>query len=208
MSSDDRALPAEASALPSGSRRTALVTGSADRVAALRAGFEASGVRALGLVDVGPGTGPLDVYVQLGLTVPVRGETVVRRVHAFLNDGLLERYLTADRVRPMLAPDAVVLLVAGNTPTEVTAPDDRAARVALLRVLAHALRADLAPARVRVRVVTGERTDAELVGYALGGGKDPLAEPAIAVDRADEGTTGRGYEDWRAAVLGMFQVET
>jgi hypothetical protein len=177
-------------------------------VAALRAGFEASGVRALGLVDVGPETGPLDFYVQLGLTVPVRGETVVRRVHAFLDDGLLERYLTADRVRPMLAPDAVVLLVAGNTPTEVTAPDDQAARVALLRVLAHALRADLAPDRVRVRVVTGERTDGELVGCALGGGKDPLAEPATAVDREDEGTAGRGYEDWRAAVLGMFQVET
>jgi hypothetical protein len=200
--------PTEARDAMSGTRKTALVTGSPGRAAALCAAFEEAGVRAVRLADVHAGTGQFDFYVQLGLTVPVRGETVVRRVHAFLNDGLLERYLTADRVRPMLAPDAVVLLVAGNTPAEVTAPDDRAARVALLRVLAHALRADLAPARVRVRVITGERADAELVGYALGGGKVPLTEPAGAVDRADEGAAGRGYEDWRAAVLGMFQVET
>ena len=196
--------------------RTALVTGSAGRADSLRAAFEASGVRALGLEDVRPGTRPLDVYVQLGVTVPVRGETVVRRVHAFLTDGLLERYLTADRVRPLLAPGAVVLLVVGNTPAKATAPDDRVARLALLRVLAHALRADLAPAQVRVRVITGQRTDAELVELVelvVRGDGEGDGEGA-AVDPPDDGPVGRDYrayrdyEDWRAVVLGMVHVET
>jgi hypothetical protein len=184
--------------------KVALVTGSSDRVAALRAEFEDNGVRALGLDEMRAEVAAIDCYVQLGVTVPVRGETVVRRVQAFLSDGLLERFSTADRVRPLLAPDAIVLLVAGNTPGELTAPDDQAARLALLRVLAHALRADMAPDEVRVRVITSARTDAELVAYAVGGGKDPLADQA---ESPEDGTSGRDYEDWRAAVLGLFHVE-
>src|SRR6266536_2728795 len=182
--------------------KLALITGSPDHVGSLRDAFRANGVDTLTLAELRPGTAPVDYYVQLGHNVPARGETVVRRVHAFLNDGLLERFLAAERVVPLLAATATVVLVAGNLPAEVAAPDDRAARLAMLRVLAHAMRADLAPAQVRIRVVSGGHSDAEIVGYALSGGKDPLAESEPPDER---GVTGRTYEDWRIAVLGMAQ---
>ena len=184
--------------------KVALVTGSPDHVASLRRVFEANGTEALSLADLRPGTGPIDFYVQLGVTVPARGETVVRRAHAFLNDGLLERFLAAERLMPLLADNATVLLVAGNLPAEIADPDDRNARLALLRVLAHAMRADLAPSQVRIRVVTGERSDDEIAAYALSGAKDPLADLATEHDAV----TGKTYEDWRIAVMGLVHVET
>jgi len=184
--------------------KVALVTGSPDHVAALCAVLEANGVQALTLADLRAAVGGIDYYVQLGETVPARGETVVRRAHAFLNDGLLERFLAAERVIPLLAENATVLLVSGNLPADMSAPDDRNARLALLRVLAHAMRADLAPARVRVRVVTGERSDEEIVAFALSGEKDRLAE----LVPEDDALSGRTYEDWRIAVMGLVRVET
>ena len=106
----------------------------------------------------------------------------------------------------MLADDAVVLLVAGNLPAEVAAPDDRAARLSLLTVLAHAMRADLAPKRVRIRVITSERTDQDIADFALTGSKDPQAAmPSIAPAPADD--VGRSYEDWRNQVLGLAHIE-
>jgi hypothetical protein len=99
--------------------------------------------------DLRPGTGPIDYYVQLGVTVPARGDTNVRRAHTFLNDGLLERFLAAEPVMPLLADTATMLLVTGNLPAEIADLDDRNARFALLRVFAHAMRADLAPSRIR-----------------------------------------------------------
>jgi hypothetical protein len=185
--------------------KTVLITGSPDRVASLRKAFQETGVDTVTLAELRPGTAPLDYYVQLGQSVPARGGTVVRRVHAFLTDGLLERSLVAERVIPLLAPTATVVLVAGNLPAEVAAPDDRAARLAMLRVLAHAMRADLVPARVRIGVVTGGRTDEQIVTYALSGATDPLAELG-APDEPE--TTDRSYEDWRIAVLGLAQIET
>jgi hypothetical protein len=184
--------------------KVAVVTGSPKHVASVCRAFVANGTEALSLADLSPGTGPIDCYVQLGVTVPARGETVVRRAHAFLNDGLLERFRAAERLMPLLADDATVLLVAGNLPAEVADPDDRKARLALLRVLAHAMRADLAPSQVRVRVVTGERSDEEIVAYALSGAKDPLADLA-----AEHGAViGKTYEDWRIAVMGLVHVQT
>jgi hypothetical protein len=147
---------------------------------------------------------PVDCYVQLGFTVPARGDTVVRRVRSFLSDGLLERFAIVERVLPQLADPATVLLVAGNESSEAAAPDDRAARLMILRVLAHAVRADLAPGRVRVRVIGGGRSDAELVQYAISGDKDPSTTPPGAPDEVRDGVA---YQDWRTEVLGLFQVE-
>ncbi|MEO7944442.1 MAG: hypothetical protein ABIR34_13670 [Marmoricola sp.] len=183
--------------------KRALITGSPERVASLAKGLEQAGDEPVSLDDLGPATGAIDRYVQLGTTVPARGDTVVRRVHSFLSDGLLERFALAERILPLLAEDATVLLVGGNLSAETAAPDDQAARLMMLRVLAHAIRADLAPKRVRVRVITGERSDEEIVQFALSGAKDPRAELPIleALDPA------RSYEDWRTQVLGMAQVE-
>jgi len=185
--------------------KLALITGSPDRVTELRSTFRANGVDTVTLAELRPGIAPIDYYVQLGHSVPTRGETVVRRVHEFLNDGLLERFLAAERVVPLLAPTATVVLVAGNLPAEVAAPDDQAARWAMLRVLAHAMRADLAPARVRIRVVSGGRSDEAIVAYALSGAKDPLVESG---PYDEQETMGRTYEDWRIGVLGLVRIET
>jgi hypothetical protein len=181
-----------------------LITGSPDRVAALAALFERSGDDLVTLDQLGPGGQALDRYVQLGVTVPVRGETVVQRIHSFLSDGLLERFAAVERILPWLADEATVLLVAGNQPAEVAAPDDRAARLSLLRVLAHGIRADQAPKRVRVRVISGERSDQDIVDFAHSGDKDARAEMMAP---PDEPATSVSYQDWRTEVLGLAQVE-
>lgn len=181
-----------------------LITGSTERVESLAAAFEAAGAEPVTLADLGPDSAPVDCYVQLGFTVPARGESVVGRVRAFLSDGLLERFAIAERVLPRLSDSAVVLLVTGNQPSEDAAPDDRGARLMILRVLAHAIRADQAPARTRVRVISDERTDAELVNYATTGDKDPLTSRR---DPVDEIVDGDDYQDWHAQIMGLFQVE-
>ncbi len=180
-----------------------LITGSTDRVAALAKAFERSGDDPVSLDELGPGAVAIDYYVQLGTTVPARGETVVRRVHSFLSDGLLERFALTERILPLLADEATVLLVGGNLSAEASVPDDQAARLMMLRVLAHAVRADLAPRKIRVRVITGERSDEEIVVFAQSGGKDPHAELPTLEAHDEAGS----YEDWRTQVLGMAQVE-
>ena len=107
----------------------ALITGSAERVDTLSKAFEQVGAEPVTLADFGPDCAAVDCYVQLGFTVPARGDTVVKRVHSFLSDGLLERFSTVDRVLPLLADHATVLLVTGNQSAEEAAPDDRAADV-------------------------------------------------------------------------------
>ncbi|CAN5465810.1 hypothetical protein BH11ACT8_BH11ACT8_18630 [soil metagenome] len=113
-----------------------LITGSTDRVELLSKAFEQAGAEPVTLADFGPDCAAVDCYVQLGFTVPARGDTVVRRVRSFLSDGLLERFAIVERVLPLLADSATVLLVTGNRSSEAAAPDDRAARLLILRVLA------------------------------------------------------------------------
>jgi len=180
-----------------------LITGAPGRVAALVKLFAVAGVEQVTLAQLGTGSNPVDYYVQLGVTVPARGDTIVRRVHSFLNDGLLGRFAIAEQVLPLLADEAVVLLVAGNLPDGVAAPDDQTARLALLRVLAHAMRADLAPKRVRIRVITSERGDEEIVQFALSGAKDPHAAAPVS----DEDSAGGSYADWRIQMLGLAHIE-
>jgi hypothetical protein len=184
-----------------------LITGSADRVDSLARVFAAAGIEQVTLAQLGPGATAINYYVQLGVTVPARGASIVRRVHSFLSDGLLDRFTIAERVLPMLADDAVVLLVAGNLPAEVAAPDDRTARLSLLRVLAHAMRADLAPKRVRIRVITSERTDQDIAAHALTGSKDPHAEPTPVASIPEDYDLGTTYEDWRIQVMGLAHIE-
>ena len=60
-----------------------------------------------------------------------------------------------------------MILVGGQTNIDVDAPDDREARVALMRVLAHALRAERAPERLTVRTVDHKWT-ADQIAPKLG----------------------------------------
>jgi hypothetical protein len=151
-------------------------------------------------------SGSLGCYIQLPMTLRPTGDAVVSRVRDFLDRGLLTRFRLAEAVLPALSPDGSVVLVAGHTPAEVRAPDDEAARVALLHVLAHALRADKAPAKLRVRVVTGQHGADEIARIAL----TPYLAPDRAADqpRVTMGSDAEmSYQDWRTEVLGMVSVE-
>jgi hypothetical protein len=127
----------------------------------------------------------------------------VARVGSFLSAGLLARFSAVDRVLPVLAPGATVVLVSGNTPEEVLLPDDQRSRLALLHLLAHATRAELATRHVQVKVVSSQRSDQEIVHYALGGDDDthPHRNPQ---ERASAATA---YQDWRTEVMGLVGID-
>jgi hypothetical protein len=141
-------------------------------------------------------------YVQLPVQVPAVGDTAVDRLRSFLSEGLVARFEAIAKVLPWLRPDAVVLLVAGNLPPDLTWPDDRQARMALLRVLGRAAEAD-AGAAVRVRTVDASRSDADIVD--LFDRPDPDRNRAIAdfVDHAGD----MPYDDWRLALLELSSFE-
>jgi len=129
-------------------------------------------------------------------------EHVVGRVEQFLTEGLLSRFRAATTVLPTLLPLARVVLVAGHTNIDIDAPDDAAARGALLRGLAHALRAERAPERLSVKICDHTWTARELVSAVLQPGQrrtPPSSDPTEA--------TRAAYADWRTEVLGLMGAE-
>lgn len=183
----------------------ALVTGSDRRAEAVAAAFAAEGVA----VDTATGPEELDrlqpsgitYYVQLPMPVRAEGETLVGRVRSFLAGGLLTRFALVERVLPELTPDAAVVLVSGATPGEL--PDDRRSRLAFLHVLAHALRAEQGARGVRATVVSGDRSDVELVRFAMHGGVDPSASPVR--EPGGVAVTSKQYQDWRTEIMAMTE---
>lgn len=148
--------------------------------------------------------GSLNGYVQLPTSVSAEGPSVISRVRGFLQGGLLTRFDAAEAVLPSLADDARVVLVSGNTAGEGSSlPDDRAARIALLEVLAHAVRAAKAPAKVRVRVAD-HSPSAQQIADMVRTGTVPVRDSAAGLT---ERTADLSYEDWRAEVMGAATVE-
>lgn len=192
-------------------RSTALVTGSPQRASSVSAALEAVGFDVTAVSDhdrladvcAAQGPGSLDCYVQLPGEINPSGGTVVERFHNFLRLGLLHRFDAAGRVLPLLRPGAMVVLVAGNHPPGTSTPDDQAARVSLLRVLAHAVLAERAEAGVRATVVEHGRTPAEVAELARHRGADRLRIIAEYVETAPE----MSYADWRLQVLQMASME-
>lgn len=153
------------------------------------------------------GGGELDAYVQLPQLLSVTtgsGGSLTARMGSFLADGLLARFAEAADVLPHLAEAATVVLVGGNTPVPGTAVDDQQARLALLRVLAHALRAEEAPRKLRVRVLPHATSPDDVVRIALG---EASQLPQPTADSSDGADTDLSYEDWRIQVLGLATVE-
>ncbi len=183
-----------------------LISGAEQATQPVRAALERSGSTVL-QADADPGE-KADAYVQLPTLLPVDGpspgDSLVDRVGRFLADGLLTRFRSAAAVLPLLREGATVVLVAGNTPVPGTGVDDQAARGSLLRVLAHALRAEHAPGRLRVRVLDhGSSPD---VIARCSAGEDvvtssPSGPPAGSSD------VDMSYADWRTEILGLAQVE-
>jgi hypothetical protein len=189
--------------------RTALVTGSANRVADVGDALEKAGfsvTRATdgdGLAAACSAIAPrnLDCYVQLPRETVVHGESLIDRVRQFLAEGLLARFAAAATVAPLLTPEATVVLVAGNLPGAST-PDDRHARIDLLRVLARAILAECEESDVRAVVVGYDRTPEEIVEIALKRGKEQHRAAKVAALPPD-----LNYEDWQKEYLTLTTQE-
>jgi len=190
---------------------TVVVTGAAERVAAVsdalrQAGAEVIAVDDLAILDsalAGIEPGSLDGYVQLPVHAAARGTSVVERVRNFLEDGLLARFVVASTILPALSDKARVVLVGGNTLVEASAPDDQSARVALLGVLAHAIKADKSTTGVEVKVLSHEELDEDVAAVTLG------AEPTREQNLADllEREPKMSFDDWRIEVMGLVNGE-
>jgi hypothetical protein len=193
-------------------KQTALVTGSPERVAAVSAALTDRDCEVVGVDDLGTlvevcvslGPGSIDHYLQLPVNVPSSGGTVVSRLQAFLAGGLLARFEAVSTALGTLRPNASVILVAGNLPAELTAPDDRQARISLLRVLVQAIRADTAPVPVRTVVVEHTRSPEEIAAIAL----DPAAKRESVISHAAEFYPEMSYVDWRLEVLSLATIES
>jgi hypothetical protein len=187
----------------------ALVTGSPARVEDVAAALEEAGysvVRAPepdGVAKACAGIEPnsLACYVQLPKDTKVDAPSLIGRVRQFLAEGLLARFEQAETVAPCLAKDGCVLLVAGNLPGAAT-PDDRHARIDLLRVLARAVLAECEGSEVRAIVVASERSPAEIADIALRRG-DRAGKRAAEVAALGD----MNYADWQREYLTLTTEE-
>lgn len=186
---------------------TVLVTGGGDRLSEVVAAVEAAGAEAV-CVDKLDGLGEavdgrtFDGYVQLPVSMTPAQGSLVSRVEQFLTEGLLSRFRAASTVLPRLAPEATVVLVGGQTNVNSDAPDDQEARTALMRVLAHALRAERAPERLTVNTADASWSAEQIASRVTGG-----ASPSRPASEGDDQGIGKAYADWRAEVLGLMRVE-
>ncbi|MDP8969166.1 MAG: hypothetical protein M3N52_01380 [Actinomycetota bacterium] len=191
--------------------RTALVTGSSERVAAVADALEAVGFTVTAVSDrkevarvcAGFEPGSLDSYVQMPGRILPQGRSVVRRLEEFLTQGLLARYQAAAAVLPALGPHATVVLVTGNHPSESGLPDDQAARVSLLRVLAQAILADTAHTEVRAAVVEQGRSATDIAEIVQ---QRPPQRLRVVSDYVEE-PADISYVDWRLHVLELASTE-
>lgn len=197
-------------------RRTALVTGSSERVKAVGEALEGAGFAVTRLDRPGEVSGrrealasrSLDCYVQLPVDVPAGSGTWVDEARHFLAGGLLARFDTVSTVLPALAPGATVILVAGHRPPHVDTPDDPHARFDLLRVLARAIQAEMDDQGVRTVVVGSGRSPDDIAELVQRRGRahwpDPReltgSDPAADFDDwRREAISRSGPEDWELA---------
>jgi hypothetical protein len=187
---------------------TGLLSGSVDRAQRLCALLKDAGADPVVITDPAelPGrssTEGLDFYIQLPITIHPEGDTAVARVGSFLSAGLMARFRAVERVLPVLKRGATVVLVSGNAPDEGSLPDDQRSRLALLHLLAHATRAELATREVEVKVVSSQRSDQQIVRYALGG-DDEQTTP----DPQERAGAATAYQDWRTEVMGLVGLDS
>jgi hypothetical protein len=140
--------------------------------------------------------------VQLPRETEVSGRTLIERVRQFLTQGLLARFDATTAVLPFLGPEACVVLVAGNVPGVAT-PDDRHARIDLLRVLARAILAECSEGDVRAVVVGYDRSAEEIADIALHRGDEQGRRVAQVAALPQD----LNYEDWQREVLSLTTSE-
>lgn len=191
--------------------KVVLVGGSAHRAGPVRAALAALECTVVtaehgALLDACETLGPasVDAYVQLPVDIEPAGSTVVARIHDFLEQGLLARFEDVTTVFSALRPGASVVLVSGNQPADSAGPDDYHARLALLRVLGHAVLADAANRKLRVVVVDQGRSIDDIARVVVEGPRD--LQRMIA-DLA-ESNPQMNYNDWRLEVLQLASIES
>ena len=189
---------------------TALVTGSAARVDEVAGALEQAGFRVTKVPEPGDlaascagiDAGSLACYVQLPKETKVDAPSLIGRVRQFLAEGLLARFEGASTVVPLMAKDGCVVLVAGNLPGAST-PDDRHARIDLLRVLARAVLAECEGSDVRAVVVGNERSPADIADIVLRRGDESGKKAAeVAALPGD-----LNYADWQREFLSLTTEE-
>jgi len=188
----------------------ALVTGSPTRVEDVSNALEEAGYKVLRVPEPGDVTaacsgiepGTLACYVQLPKETTVDAPSLIGRVQQFLSGGLLARFDQAATVAPCLAREACVVLVAGNLPGAAT-PDDRCARIDLLRVLARAILSECEGGDVRAVVVATDRSPAEIADIARRKGDQAGRRAAeVAALPGD-----LNYADWQREYLSLTSEE-
>jgi hypothetical protein len=190
---------------------TALVTGAPTRVDDVAVALEQAGYKVMRApepdadvagVCAGIEPGTLDCYVQLPKETTVDDPSLIGRVRQFLTAGLLARFDQAATVIPCLAKDGTVVLVAGNLPGAAT-PDDRCARIDLLRVLARAVLAECEGSDVRAVVVATDRSPSEIADIARRRGDQAGRRAAeVAALPGD-----LNYADWQREYLSLTSEE-
>jgi hypothetical protein len=189
---------------------TALVTGSPARVDDVAGVLEESGFRVIRVPEPGDlakacagiEPGSLACYVQLPKETKVDAPSLIGRVRQFLAEGLLARFEAAATVVPVLAKDGCVVLVAGNLPGAST-PDDRHARIDLLRVLARAVLAECEGGDVRAVVVGNDRSPDDIADIARRRGDESAKKAAeVAALPGD-----LNYADWQREFLTLTTEE-
>ncbi|MCL4422362.1 MAG: hypothetical protein M1115_04210 [Actinobacteria bacterium] len=190
--------------------KSALVTGSTDRIALVRSALEEAGLEVFAADDPGKvaetcwaSQEGFDAYVQLPTNIPTNATSLVGQIGILIEKGILGRFREAELVLAYLAPGAHVVLVAGNLPADLSAPDDHEARMALLRVLSHALRAERAPAGGRVSVLAAGAAPEEIACAALGEQPGKQAVPDFAALWPD-----MPYDEWRLRVMDLSVLES
>ena len=187
----------------------ALVTGSPARVDDVAAALEDAGYSVLRVPEPGDVAdalsgvehGTIDCYVQLPKETRVDAPSLIGRVQQFLSAGLLARFDQAATVVPYLTKDGCVLLVAGNLPGAAT-PDDRNARIDLLRVLARSVLAECEGADVRAVVVATDRSPADIADIARRRGDRSGKQAAEVAALGD-----MNYADWQREYLSLTTEE-
>ena len=189
---------------------TALVTGSPARVDEVAGALEQAGYRVTKVPEPGDVAGAcagiepgsLACYVQLPKETRVDAASLIGRVRQFLEEGLLARFEAASTIVPLMAKDGCVVLVAGNLPGAAT-PDDRHARIDLLRVLARAVLAECAGSDVRAVVVGNDRSAADITDIVLRRGDEAGRKAAeVAALPGD-----LNYADWQREFLSLTTEE-
>ena len=185
---------------------TALVTGSPDQVPDITVALKSAGFDILAAGVQSPDDAPdlaegsVDCYVQLPADGPPPTGGALRRTRDLLAGDMVGRFDTAIRFLPLLAPGAVVVLVADGpdvtTETDRPAHPDVTARRRLVEVLAEAILQEQGQIGVRAAVIGGDRAAEEIATLAA----TTAPEPRPWWHYADVDPE-LGFADWRDSVL-------